>query len=879
MATKYVYLFGDGKADGSASLRDLLGGKGADLAEMARMGIPVPPGFTITTDICNIYVANNESYPEGVKTQLYENLPDLEKIMGAKFGDEENPLLVSVRSGARVSMPGMMDTILNLGLNDSTVRGLAKRTGNERFAYDCYLRLIQMYGDVAMGVNRRNLEGILEEEQARRGVKLDTELTAADYTELIKRLKTRIEEISGKEFPHDVEEQLWGAISAVFKSWNTPRAIAYREINRIAHNWGTAANVQAMVFGNMGDDSGSGVTFSRNPATGEKELFGEFLLNAQGEDVVAGIRTPRPVSDLAQVMPQCYAELVDISQKLERHFREIQDIEFTIQSGKLWILQTRAGKRTAQAAVKIALDMAKERLIDEREALMRIEPNDVEQLLHPTLDPSVEKEVIAKGLPASPGAASGEVIFESDEVAKLAGKNGDYILVRDETSADDIRGISAAAGVLTSRGGITSHAAVVARGMGRCCIVGCDAIHIDFEKEQFTVGDRIFRKGDFITLDGSTGEVISGKLQAIPPKPSAELKELMLWEGLVKKLGVKANADNAKDAKLARDFGAEGIGLCRTEHMFFQTDRIDHFRRVILAEGEEERRQALTKLLPLQRSDFVEIFRVMEGLPVTIRLLDPPLHEFLPLPHDREGLKILATRMGIPLRKLTEKVRNLTEFNPMLGHRGCRLGITFPEIYEMQVRAIIEAASELMGKGLSISPEIMLPLVSHVEELKLLSELVANTCAQVGEEKGAMQPIYRLGIMIELPRAALIADELAEFVDFFSFGTNDLTQTTFGLSRDDGGTFLPFYLEKGILKSDPFTNLDEAGVAELIRIGVERGRKTNPRLEVGICGEHGGDPKSIEFFHQIGLDYVSCSPYRVPIARLAASQAALKATA
>ena len=875
MAIKHVYFFGSGKADGKANLTDLLGGKGANLAEMTRMGVPVPPGFTIVTDVCNIYLGN-ENYPKELEAEIDGNIAKLEQIIGAKFGADENPLLLSVRSGARVSMPGMMDTILNLGLNESSVQALARKTRNERFAYDSYRRFIEMYGNVVMGVEDAILAEVLEKKKGERGVVLDTELAMEDLKDLAVRLRTKIEETSGRVFFLNPREQLWAAISAVFESWNNPRATAYREINNIPHNLGTAVNIQAMVFGNMGEDSGTGVAFSRNPATGERELIGEFLPNTQGEDIVAGIRTPQPISALKQFLPQCYEELVDVCQRLERHFRDMQDIEFTIQNGKLWILQTRVGKRTAQAAIKVAVDMVKERLIDGTEAFSRITPEELQQVLHPAIDPGAPKEVVAKGLPASPGAVSGKVMFNPDEVVELASEDGDFILVRELTSADDIRGVSAAVGVLTARGGITSHAAVVARGMGKCCIVGCSSIGIDEDKEEFIVGNRIVNKGDFITLDGSTGEIMWGKLPTIPPKLSSEFKELMVWTDLVKGIGVMANADNPKDAKLAREFGAEGIGLCRTEHMFFQADMIDYFRKAILAENSEECKQALLKLLPFQKSDFQEMFKEMEGLPVTIRLLDPPLHEFLPLPYAEDELKTLAKRLALPFRRVKERVRTLKEFNPMLGHRGCRLGITFPEIYEMQVRAIMEAACKLTKEGFSILPEIMLPFVENEEGLKFLKQLIVDTCEQVGREMH-VEPNYRLGIMIELPRAALIADKLAEYVDFFSFGTNDLTQTALGLSRDDAGIFLISCLDKGILKSDPFVKLDEAGVGELVKIGLERGKKAKPDLKVGICGEHGGDPDSIKFFHQIGVDYVSCSPYRVPIARLVASQAALKA--
>jgi len=873
---KYVYLFGCNKTEGNASLRNLLGGKGANLAEMARIGIPVPPGFTISTDVCDIYNSSDKSYPEEVRSQVEMALAAVEEAVNAKFGDEQNPLVVSVRSGARISMPGMMDTILNLGLNDATVRGLAKQTGDERFAYRSHQGLIKMYGNVAIGIDRPILEEVISRRKKEKGITLDIELTTEDLKEIVDGLKAKIREVTSSEFPQDPRQQLWQAISAVFESWNTPRAVDYRNINKIPHDWGTAVNVQAMVFGNMGNDSGTGVVFSRNPATGEEGLFGEFLLNAQGEDIVAGIRTPQDIGELARVMPQCYQELSDISRKLEQHFKDMQDTEFTIQKGKLWILQTRTGKRTAQAAIKIAVDMTRERLIERTQALLRIEPTQIEQVLHATVDPNADKEVIAKGLAASPGTASGKILFDPNEAVELSKGNGDYILVRDETSADDIRGINAARGILTTRGGVTSHAAVVARGMGKCAIVGCKDILINWEKEEFTAGNRIFTKGDIITLDGSTGEVFAGKVPTISPQASDELKELIVWEDSTKSLRVMANADSAADAKLARSFGAEGIGLCRTEHMFFEISRIDHFRKAILAEGKEEKEAALAELLPLQKADFLGILREMEGLPVIIRLLDPPLHEFLPPHYDKQQLRSLAKRLSMPFRRLEEKVLQLKEFNPMLGHRGCRLGITSPELYEMQVRAIMEATYELIAQGIDALPSIMLPLIAHIEELKLLKELVVNTCEQVRKEKQAVEVVPPLGIMIEVPRAALIADELAKLVDFFSFGTNDLTQTTFGISRDDGRTFLPLYLERGIFTSDPFASLDKTGVAELIKLAFKRGKEANPQLKVGICGEHGGDPESIKFFHQLGLDSVSCSPYRVPVARLAASQAALE---
>jgi len=800
---KYVYLFGCNKTEGNASLRNLLGGKGANLAEMARIGIPVPPGFTISTDVCDIYNSSDKSYPEEVRSQVEMALAAVEEAVNAKFGDEQNPLVVSVRSGARISMPGMMDTILNLGLNDATVRGLAKQTGDERFAYRSHQGLIKMYGNVAIGIDRPILEEVISRRKKEKGITLDIELTTEDLKEIVDGLKAKIREVTSSEFPQDPRQQLWQAISAVFESWNTPRAVDYRNINKIPHDWGTAVNVQAMVFGNMGNDSGTGVVFSRNPATGEEGLFGEFLLNAQGEDIVAGIRTPQDIGELARVLPQCYQELSDISRKLEQHFKDMQDTEFTIQKGKLWILQTRTGKRTAQAAIKIAVDMTRERLIERTQALLRIEPTQIEQVLHATVDPNADKEVIAKGLAASPGTASGKILFDPNEAVELSKGNGDYILVRDETSADDIRGINAARGILTTRGGVTSHAAVVARGMGKCAIVGCKDILINWEKEEFTAGNRIFTKEDIITLDGSTGEVFAGKVPTISPQASDELKELIVWEDSTKSLRVMANADSAADAKLARSFGAEGIGLCRTEHMFFEISRIDHFRKAILAEGKEEKEAALAELLPLQKADFLGILREMEGLPVIIRLLDPPLHEFLPPHYDKQQLRSLAKRLSMPFRRLEEKVLQLREFNPMLGHRGCRLGITSPELYEMQVRAIMEATYELIAQGIDALPSIMLPLIAHIEELKLLKELVVNTCEQVRKEKQAVEVVPPLGIMIEVPRAALIADELAKLVDFFSFGTNDLTQTTFGISRDDGRTFLPLYLERGFSQAIP----------------------------------------------------------------------------
>jgi len=876
MGFKYIYFFGGGRAEGGVELRHLLGAKGANLAEMARIGVPVPPGFTITTGVCAYYFNNNRTYPPGLKQEVEEGLSRIAELMGARFGDPEAPLLLSIRSGAAVSMPGMMETVLNLGLNDETVKGLAFQSHDDRFAYDSYRRFIQMYAGVVMGVDRRALERVVEARKVEKGISLDIELSTDDLRDIVERMKARVRELSGREFPQDPVEQLWGAISAVLDSWNAPRAIAYRELHRIDHGLGTAVNVQAMVFGNMGEDSGTGVAFSRDPRTGERKLFGEFLPNAQGEDIVAGTRTPRPISDLEVLMPHCYRELEQVAARLERHFKEMQDIEFTIQRGKLWVLQTRTGKRTPQAAIRIAVDMVKERLISGREAFLRIEPREVEHVLHPTLEPGVEKEVVCRGLPASPGVAVGRVVFDPEEAVRLAERGENVILVREETSADDIKGIAAAAGVLTMRGGVTSHAAVVTRSMGKPAVVGCGEILIEREREEFKVRNRVFRKGDWITLDGSSGEVMAGRLPVASPGMAAELKELMLWSDMVKRLRVMANADNPQDAHVARQFGAEGIGLCRTEHMFFQEERIDFFRRAILAETQSERRECLNQLLPYQVSDFAAIFREMEGLPVTIRLLDPPLHEFLPLPYLEEELKVLARRLEMPFGKLKERVQSLKEFNPMLGHRGCRLGITYPEIYQMQVRAVLEAASRMIAQGYHVFPEIMIPFVGHVKEVEFLRKLIDSTLKEVQSEFGVRGLHCRIGVMIELPRAALTAAEIAPLVDFFSFGTNDLTQTTFGLSRDDAGTFLPLYLEKGLFEYDPFITLDRSGVGELIRIAVEAGRKANPGLKIGICGEHGGDPDSVEFCHRIGLDYVSCSPYRVPVARFAASRAVVK---
>jgi pyruvate, orthophosphate dikinase len=876
MTTKYVYSFGNGTAEGRADMKDLLGGKGANLAEMARMGIPVPPGFTIITDACNHYLKNGKVLPEDLQEQVEAALERLEQSSGLTFGDRENPLLVSVRSGSRVSMPGMMDTILDLGLNDESVRGLAEKTSNPRFAWDSFRRLIKMHSNVVMAVPDAVLNNIENQMKRERGVQLDRELPAEDLPSLTEMLREEVKRFTGKDFPLEPREQLWTAIEAVFNSWNNPRAIHYREMNEISQDLGTAVTIQLMVFGNMGDDCGSGVAFSRDPSTGAKVLTGEFLFNAQGEDIVAGTATPRPVAEMKELMPGAYEELEATSRKLERHFRDIQDIEFTVQNGKLWILQTRAGKRAAQASIKVATDLTRERVMGATDAFLRITPQQLEQVLHPIIDPGAQREVVAHGLPASPGAASGRVAFNPDELIEMQAKDGGaYILVRAETSADDIRGINAAVGILTTRGGITSHAAVVARGMGKCCVVGASTIDIHEDKDEFIVGNRIVTKGEWITIDGTTGEVMIGKLPTTRPELSNEFQELMLWADLVKQMGVMTNADTAADSRVARQFGAEGIGLCRTEHMFFQQDRIDHFRKAILAQEQDERLTALEELLPFQKTDFLDIFQVMEGLPVTVRLLDPPLHEFLPLPHDEEELTSLAKRLNLPYRRVRERVHALEQFNPMLGHRGCRLGITFPEIYQMQVKAIIEAAYELMRQGFTVLPEIMLPFVSAEEELAILRELVFTTAEEVRVRMNFPETSFKFGIMIELPRAALIGDRLAPYCDFFSFGTNDLTQTTYGFSRDDIGTFLAAYVEKGILKKDPFATVDKAAVGELMRICVERGRRMNADLEIGVCGEHGGDPESVKFFHQIGVDYVSCSPYRVPVARFAASQAAI----
>ena len=885
MAEKYVYYFGNGKADGKAEMKNLLGGKGANLAEMTSIGLPVPPGFTISTEVCTEFYKNNRKYPAGLKEEVETNLREVERLMGKSFGDPENPLLVSVRSGARASMPGMMDTILNLGLNDLTVQGVIRQSRDERFAYDAYRRFVQMYSDVVMGMDKDILEHLLEHKKEAKGVHLDTDLTAEDWKDLVAKFKAEIKRHLAKDFPEDPQEQLWGAIGAVFGSWMNQRAITYRRLSNIPADWGTAVNVQSMVFGNMGEDCATGVAFTRDPSTGENYFYGEYLVNAQGEDVVAGIRTPQPINKakgsskdlpaMEDVMPECYMQLVKIRDILEKHYKDMQDIEFTIETGKLFMLQTRNGKRTASAAIKIAVDMVAEGLIDEKTAVQRVAPSQLDQLLHPSLDPKAPKKKIAKGLPASPGAASGQVVFTADEAEAAAKLGLKVILVRVETSPEDIHGMHAAQGILTARGGMTSHAAVVARGMGKCCVAGCGDITVNYAAQSFTAkGGVVVMKGDVITLDGSAGEVMLGQVPTVPPQLTGDFGTLMGWVDKFRKLKVRTNADTPHDSRVAREYGAEGIGLCRTEHMFFEADRIAAVREMILAEDLEGRKLALAKILPMQKGDFIGIFREMKGLPVTIRLLDPPLHEFLP--QEEKDIEALAKTLGVTVQALKNKVEFLHEFNPMLGHRGCRLGLTYPEIYDLQVQAIMEAACELnRDEGFKIVPEIMIPLVAVVEELKRLRENAVKVCEEVQGRYG-VKIEYLIGTMIELPRAALTADEIATQADFFSFGTNDLTQTTFGLSRDDAGKFLPFYVENGLLPDDPFVTLDQGGVGQLVRIGCERGRATRPNLKVGICGEHGGDPESVIFCHKIGLDYVSCSPFRVPIARLAAAHAALR---
>lgn len=885
---KYVYFFAANHSEGHAGMKNLIGGKGANLAEMCNIGVPVPPGFTISTEVCTEYYKNNRTYPKALKSQVEEAIAKTEKELGKKFGDPKDPLLFSVRSGARVSMPGMMDTVLNLGINEEITEGLAALSGNPRFAWDSYRRFVQMYGDVVLDLKPVNKEDedpfevIIEHKKAEKGVEEDTDLTTEDLKELVSEFKAAIKEATGHDFPDDPMEQLWGAVGAVFGSWMNDRAIRYRAINGIPSEWGTAVNVQSMVYGNMGNDCGTGVAFTRDPATGQKSFYGEYLINAQGEDVVAGIRTPQPVNvstksdpsqkTLEEVMPQPYADLVAIYEKLEKHYKDMQDIEFTIQQGKLWMLQTRNGKRTAAAAVRIAVEMVEEGLIDKHTAIKRVAPEQLDHLLHPMFDPKAKTNVIAQGLPASPGAASGRIVFHAEDAEEWVEKGEAVILVRIETSPEDIGGMHVAKGILTSRGGMTSHAAVVARGMGTCCVAGCSALEINYKQKTMTVKGQVFKEGDWISLDGSKGEVIEGKVPTIDPELSGSFGILMKWADEIRHLNVRTNADTPHDAEVARNFGAEGIGLCRTEHMFFEGDRIKAVREMILANDEAGRRKALDKLLPYQRDDFYGIFKAMNGLPVTIRTLDPPLHEFLP--HDDANQQVMADEMGISLEEVKAKVDALHEFNPMLGHRGCRLGITYPEITEMQARAIMEAACDLTKEGVLVYPEIMIPLVGTNPELRNQKDVVVKTAEKVMHEKG-VKVKYMVGTMIEVPRAAITADRIAEDAEFFSFGTNDLTQMTLGFSRDDAGKFLKDYLANGIFKDDPFQTLDQHGVGLLVEIGVQRGRQTKPDLKIGICGEHGGDPRSVVFCHKVGMNYVSCSPYRVPIARLAAAQAQL----
>jgi pyruvate, orthophosphate dikinase len=881
---RWVYAFGGGGADGDASMKNLLGGKGANLAEMSSLGLPVPPGFTITTEACVHYYANGSTYPAELKAQVRAGLDIVEQQTGKRFGDAANPLLVSVRSGARASMPGMMDTVLNLGLNDETVDGLARLSGDRRFAFDSYRRFIQMYSNVVLDLDHHMFEEILDDHKDRLGVDVDTGLAARDWERVVADYKQAVERELGRPFPQDPEAQLWGAVGAVFASWMNDRAKFYRRMHDIPESWGTAVNVQSMVFGNMGDTSATGVAFTRNPSTGEHKLYGEFLINAQGEDVVAGIRTPQSITragreemgesapSMEEAMPEVFGQFVEVVERLEQHYRDMQDIEFTVEQGRLYMLQTRNGKRTAKAALKVAVDMAGEGLITQDEAILRIEPEALDQLLHPTIDPSAERNVIAAGLPASPGAATGRIVFNSAEAERLGGAGEAVILVREETSPEDIHGMYAARGIVTARGGMTSHAAVVARGMGRPCVSGAGELQIDAKAGEMRARGRIFRAGEMITIDGSQGEILAGAVKMSEPEMTGDFARLMEWADAARRMQVRANAETELDATVARQFGAEGIGLCRTEHMFFDEARIAAVREMILADDEAGRRAALAKILPMQRGDFVQIFEVMAGLPVTIRLLDPPLHEFLP--HSEEDLRAVAEATGLDAAKLMRRARELGETNPMLGHRGCRLGVSYPEIYEMQVRAIIEAACDVAARGDAPEPEIMHPLVAKGEEMRYLRELTDRVARQVLAERG-VDLAYKVGTMIELPRAAIRAADLAESAEFFSFGTNDLTQTTFGISRDDAGRFLQAYLDKGIFEKDPFVTLDQEGVGDLMRLAVERGRSTRPDLKLGICGEHGGDPASIRFCEAIGLDYVSCSPYRVPIARLAAAQAAL----
>lgn len=900
--SKRVYFFGGDMTDGAAKMKNLLGGKGANLAEMASIGIPVPPGFTITTDVCTEYYDCGKQFPDGLKDEVLENIKKVEKLTGTKFSDVDNPLLVSVRSGARVSMPGMMDTVLNLGLNDDTIKGIIKNSGSERFAWDSYRRFIQMYGDVVMGMKPENanehdpFEVIMDEIKEKKGVKLDTELDVDDLKEMVVRFKKMIKDSLGKDFPTDPYDQLWGAVGAVFGSWDNDRAILYRKMHGFEDSWGTAVNVQAMVFGNMGENCGTGVAFTRDPATGERVFFGEYLINAQGEDVVAGTRTPQQIThdgslrwaksasvsedvrkkefpSLEEHMPEVYKELDKTYNILEKHYSDMQDIEFTIQNEKLWLLQTRTGKRTAAAAIRIACEMESEGMIDKQTAVTRVDPASLDQLLHPTFDPKAEKEVIAKGLPASPGASTGKVVFTADEAAEWGEKGIPVILVRVETSPEDLKGMITSKGILTARGGMTSHAAVVARGMGKCCVAGCGDIEIDYRKKQFKVGDTVVKQGDFISLNGSTGEVMLGKVDTIDPELSGDFGKIMGWADEFRTMGVRTNADTPHDAEIAISFGAEGIGLCRTEHMFFEGDRIKAMREMILSEDEAGRRAALKKLLPIQRDDFYGILKAMEGKGVTIRLLDPPLHEFVP--HEVRSQEDMAEQMGITVEQVQAKTKSLEEFNPMLGHRGCRLGITYPEITEMQARAIFEATCKLKKEGVDARPEIMVPLIGTKAELKLQKDIILDQAQKVMKETG-IQVEYQIGTMIEIPRAALTADKIAEEAEFFSFGTNDLTQMTFGYSRDDAGKFLPEYYNKNVLKNDPFAVLDQEGVGQLVEMACKKGKEVRSDIKLGICGEHGGEPQTVQYCHKIGLNYVSCSPFRVPVARLAAAHAAIQ---
>ena len=875
MSKKYVYLF----KEGNANMRELLGGKGANLAEMTNLGLPIPQGFTVTTEACTEYYNDGKKINEEIQEQIFAALKKLEEIQGKKFGDNTDPLLVSVRSGARASMPGMMDTILNLGLNDVAVEGFAAKTGNPRFAYDSYRRFIQMYSDVVMEVPKSFFEKIIDELKAEKGVHFDTELTTEDLKELVKRFKAVYKEnMNGEDFPQDPVEQLMGAVKAVFRSWDNPRAIVYRRMNDIPGDWGTAVNVQAMVFGNMGETSGTGVAFTRNPSTGEKGIYGEYLINAQGEDVVAGVRTPQPITKLAEDLPECYKEFMEIATKLEKHYRDMQDMEFTIQEGKLYFLQTRNGKRTAPAAINIACDLVDEGMIDEKEAVLRIDAKSLDQLLHPTFDKESLKagEVIGEALPASPGAAAGKVVFTAEEAKELGkgGKGERVVLVRLETTPEDIEGMVAAQGILTVRGGMTSHAAVVARGMGTCCVSGCGEIKIDEEAKKFELGGYTFHKGDYVSLDGTTGKIYKGDIKTVEASVSGNFGRIMAWADKYRKLGVRTNADNPRDTKNAVHLGAEGIGLCRTEHMFFEEDRIPKIRKMILAETVEAREAALNELIPFQKSDFKAMYKELKELPMTVRYLDPPLHEFLPT--EEEDIIALAKDMGVTVEHLKEKCSELHEFNPMMGHRGCRLAVTYPEIARMQTRALMEAAIEVKEEeGYNIVPEIMIPLVGEKKELKFVKDIVVEVAEQVKKEKGSDMK-YHIGTMVEIPRAALLANEVAEEAEFFSFGTNDLTQMTFGFSRDDAGKFLDAYYKAKIYESDPFAKLDQNGVGQLVKMAVEKGKATRPDIKLGICGEHGGEPSSVEFCHNIGLTYVSCSPFRVPIARLAAAQAAIR---